>query len=277
MTARAGCGLVVALMLATSSACEIIRPLDLHPDVVALSVLLVAGESEARMLAIHPYRERGGAAPEITASLVGPGWMAAFSDTLELEACTLAEEWPGPVRCLGAVLPEAIQPQGEYGLRGTAPLGSFAGRTRVPTPPLLWDPADSLQLRLPREPGWMPIPVWYYAHVDAGTRLVDVLDVFEFQEDGTETTIPADSLGYFPLRVDRTRASTVVGIYQNGKPIRFSLRLLGLGWNYTNFVKLRHSTDPLPSPWPNFGIEGEGAFGYFDGVAASRTARVFVR
>ena len=76
---RLWCGLV-APALTASPGCETTRPFELHPDVVALAVLLVVGESEARMLAIHPNREAG-AAPEVTATLHGPGgWTAAFTD-----------------------------------------------------------------------------------------------------------------------------------------------------------------------------------------------------
>ncbi len=121
---RLRCGLV-ALALTASPGCETTRPFELHPDVVALAVLLVVGESEARMLAIHPNREAG-AAPEVTATLHGPGgWTAAFTDAAGLETCTLGKRWPSPVKCLRAALPEAIVPTGEYSLRGTAPLGSF--------------------------------------------------------------------------------------------------------------------------------------------------------
>lgn len=34
---------------------------------------------------------------------------------------------------------------------------------------------------------------------------------------------------------------------------------------------------PPPRPWPSFGIEGEGVYGYLDGVAPSRVTRVRVR
>ena len=47
-----GCGLVATVALTASSACDYIHPLELHPDVVTLEVLLIAGESSARMLDI---------------------------------------------------------------------------------------------------------------------------------------------------------------------------------------------------------------------------------
>lgn len=58
--------------------------------------------------------------------------------------------------------------------------------------------------------------------------------------------------------------------------MRFSLRLLGIGWHYTDFVKHIGVDYPLIRPWPSFGIEGEGVYGYFDGATPSRAARVLV-
>ena len=58
--------------------------------------------------------------------------------------------------------------------------------------------------------------------------------------------------------------------------MRFSLRLLGIEWNYTNFVNYA-SSFPLPEPWPGFGIEGEGVHGYFAAAAPSRAVEIRVR
>ena len=58
------------------------------------------------------------------------------------------------------------------------------------------------------------------------------------------------------------------------KPLRFSLTLLGIGWKFTNF---RYVESPAIRPWPSFGIEGEGVYGYFDGIARSRPARMVVK
>ena len=265
--------LLVVLMLAGSSACRITRPFDLDQDVVALGVLLVAGEGEARMLAIHPHREQDEAAPRITAELAGSGWTAAFSDSLQLEACTTAEELPGPASCLRAVLPEAILPGSEYGLRGRAPLGTFAGRIAVPAPPLLIRPPDTLEVPLPDDFDVFGLAIQHEVGVDVGTLLLEVLDVFETQDDGTETEIPVSRLGSFPKAIE-LREDNAITIRHGGKPLRFSLRLHGIGWRYTTFVKHRGRNDPLVRPWPNFGIEGEGAYGYFDGVAASGLAHI---
>jgi len=61
-----------------------------------------------------------------------------------------------------------------------------------------------------------------------------------------------------------------------GKPMRFSLRMLGIGWHYTDFVE-HGGEDLLTRPWPDSGIEGEGVYGFFDGVTPSRAARIFLR
>ena len=275
MRMRLRCGLV-ALALMASPGCETTRPFELHPDVVALAALLVVGESEAHMLAVHPNREAG-AAPEITATLQGPGgWTAAFTDAPGLETCTPGKTWPSPVKCLSAALPEAIVPTGQYSLRGTARLGSFTGEMEVPTAPFLVESVDTLRLPLPDEPGEIKIPIRYEVDADIGTLQAHILEVFETQEDGTEREIYPQSLGRFPQPLDGAEADTVL-IRQRGRPLRFSLRLVGIGWNYTNFIEHWGTRNPLMRPWPNFGIEGEGVYGYFDGVTRSRAARVFVR
>ena len=263
---------MVALTLAASSACEVTDLSDLHPDAVALAVLLVAGESEARMLAVHPHRQPGDAAPEITASLEGPGWKAAFSGTLELEACSGLLPGPFPSRCLGAVLPEAIRPGGGYGLHGTTLLGSFTGEVRLPTVPLLLEPLDTLRLPKRAERGSISIPIRYHVGSDSGTLLAAVLDYFVMHQNGEETELQNRY-----QEVDRGRTEATVSVLQYGRGIRFSLRLLGIGWHYSDFVKHMDIDYPLLRPWPSFGIEGEGVYGYFDGVTPSRAARVLVR
>ena len=279
MRARAAWRPVVTLTsVVTWSACNFIRPpdpLEAHPDVVSVTILLHAGESEARLLALHPHRPGNAEAPKITATLKGPGWTAAFSNELELESCTLADDWPGPLRCLGATLPEAIRAAQEYGIDGTAPLGSFNGAMTMPAAPVLVDPADSLRLPAPAEFTGVDIPFRFRMGSDIGTLLADVVDGFETQDDGTETEVNRDHLGDFPTPVEGAEADTVFVYYQD-KPLRFSLRLLGIGWNYTNFVA-QTGTFPLPQPWPSFGIEGEGVYGYFDGLTPSQAARVWIR
>jgi len=262
----------------TLSACDFTRPSDpfeAPPDVVTVALLLIAGESEARLLAVHPHRPRDGDAPQITATLKGPGWTAAFSEELELETCTNSSSWPGPVRCLGATLPEPIGAIGEYVLDGTAPLGSFKGAISMPSPPDLLEPKDDLELPAPARGTGVEIPVRYRTGSDVGTLMADVTDTFETLDDGTEIEVNRHHLGPFPRTIEGTEADTLYVFYQ-ANPLRFRLSLLGVGWHYTNF--LAHiGTFPTPKPWPSFGIEGEGVYGYFDGLTQSRSVPVRIR
>ena len=263
-----GCGLVAVLAAAAVSACQDdYGPLDLHPDVVWLEVLLVEGESEARMVARHPHRE--GEPPELSAHLEGPGWEAAFSDTLELGACTV-DRVPS-ARCLRASLPEPVRAGTSYGLRGTAPLGSFIGEARVPDSPVQL--ADTLLLSWPDKAERLPIPLRYRVGPDIGVLLVDVWDILETLEDGTEVELPAGDLGLSRWAVDHTATADTVWIDVREKPLRFSAGLLGIGRQWTNFVFIG---SPVIRPWPAFGIEGDGVYGYFDGVARSRPLRILV-
>lgn len=264
-------------LAATLPACDFTRPSDpfeAHPDVVTVGLLLVAGESEARLLAVHPHRPRDGEAPKITAALKGSGWTAAFSEELELDTCTSSDSWPGPVRCLGATLPEPIG-AGDYAIEGTAPLGSFKGAMTMPAAPDFLEPGDSLVLPPPAKYTGVEIPVKYRTGSDVGTLLADVTDTFETLDDGTEVEVNRHHLGPFPRTIEGTEADTVYVFYQ-ANPLRFRLSLLGIGWHYTNF--LAHiGTFPTPKPWPSFGIEGEGVYGYFDGLTPSRAVRVRIR
>lgn len=266
------CGFAVAAALAALPACEIVRPLDPHPDVVALTVLLVAGESEARMLAVHPHREVGFSAPVVTAELAGPGWSAGFGRMPPLEACTRALGWPGPVRCMAADLPEPIRAGGRYGTAGRAPLGSFTGEVTVPGAPLLLEPPPDLRMWV--RDLWMPvdIPMLFHGGSDIGTLLAWVSDVEEYDEGwaGVSDTL----LGTFPQLLDDTRTDTLT-VIPRGRPVRFTVRLLGIGWNYTNFLE-EAGLDPVLPPWPGFGLGGEGVYGYLDGVTSSRVSRILI-
>ena len=241
MSARAAFRFAAALAaVAASPACEFVHPLDVDPDVVSVAIMLVAGEREARLLAVHP---------------------------------TYAHQWPGPLRCLRAVLPQEIRGGGEYEIEGTAPLGAFSGKVVLPAAPVLIEPGDSLHLPGPTEYEFHPIPIRYRIGSDVGTLLADVLDAFRTEEDGMETELDMGYVASEPL--EGAEADTIFFFYQD-RPLRFSLRLLGIGWNYTNFLE-NEGLFPLPRPWPGFGIEGEGVYGYFDGIVPSRVSKVWVR
>lgn len=261
------------LTLVASSACEDTDGFDLHPDAVALAVVLVAGEREARMLVANPHRQPDDAAPEITASLEGPGWKAAFARTLELEACGGLLPGPFPSRCLGALLPEALRPDGGYRLLGTTPLGSFTGEMTFPTAPFLEEPADTLRLS-GKDIRYVTIsvPMRYQTPSDIGTLLAEVHDFIDVRAGGVEYRLPDQ---YQEVHGGRTEDTVSVHTYSN-PPMRFSLRLLGIGRHYTDFVKHIGLDYPLLRPWPGFGIEGEGVYGYFDGGTPSRATQVLV-
>lgn len=279
MRARAAVsGLLATTALAASTACEIVRPVDpfeAHPDVVAIAVLLVAGESEARIAALHPHRQWSATKPRFTAVLEGPGWTAEFHRELRLPACgQTGSGWHVPARCVGASLPEPIRPGGTYRIRGKAPLGSFTGEMTVPLVPSLVEPEYQKTLPMPDTAGLLGIPIEYQTGSNTGTLLADVFDVLETMPDGTEVEVPVSHLGPFPNALGNTEQDTV-SVYQDSRPLRFQLRLFGVGHNYTNFVKYT-GIDPLPRPWPDFGVEGEGVYGYFDGLVHSRSVPIAV-
>lgn len=270
MRARLRCGLALAAALAAFPACEIVRPLDPHPDVVALTILLVAGEREARMLAIHPHREEGFTAPVVTAELTGPGWSVGFRKRPPLEACTPAVGWPGPIRCMAADLPEPIRAGAQYGIAGRAPLGSFTGEMTVPGAPLLLEPPPDLTMRARNLLTPVDIRVLFDTGPDIGTLLAQVSDVEEY--DQRWVGVPDTLLGTFPQLLEDTRTDTIT-VIPRGKPLRFTVQLLGIGRNYTNFLD-KAGLDPVLPPWPGFGIEGEGVYGYFDGMTWSLASRI---
>lgn len=273
MRARPRCGLAAVAVLAAFPACEIVRPLDPHPDVVALTVLLVAGENEARMLAIHPHREEGFAAPVVTAELAGPGWSVGFGKRLPLEVCTAAVGWPGPTGCMAADLPEPIRAGAQYRIAGRAPLGSFTGVMTVPAAPLLLEPPPDLTMRARDLSVPVDIPVLFDTGSDIGTLLAQVSDVAEY--DGRWVGVSDTLLGTFPQLLENTRRDTVT-VLPRGRPLRFTVQLLGIGRNYTNFLA-KAGLDPVLPPWPSFGLEGEGVYGYFDGMTSSRASRIWIR
>ncbi len=143
---------------------------------------------------------------------------------------------------------------------------------QVPDPPLLL--TDTLHRSWPEKGEELGVRLRYRAGPDIGTLLVDVRDIFETREDGTEVELPTTELGLLPRGVDPAATADTVWIDVRERPLRFSLTLLGMGWNRTNLVAL---VSPALQPWPSFGLEGDGVYGYFDGVTRSRAAQVFVR
>ena len=247
--------LLALLAAAGLSACLMRLPFELDPDVVALSLLLESGERSAKMVAGHPHREWEEAPPDVSAILEGPGW------TVEFAATDPAEEGCGSLprysasTCLSAQLPEAVAP-GRYRVRGTTPLGSFSGEATVPAIPSIENPAgDTLWIHLPDDTaGFVLVPLEY--QVDSATAALFLESTFEHEGErvrGRRLCELGDSLD---LRYEKGEISL--------RGLR--LRLQALGPSYTSW--LRHVGPALEPPWPSFGIEGNGAYGYFDGISA---------
>ncbi len=236
-------GLPAALAVAGLAACEMFRPAGLDPDVVVLSLLIESGQRTASMLALHPHRVYLPVAPsKMSATLEGPGWTADFVPTESGEMC-------GARPCMIASLPEAAGP-GRYRVRGTAPPGPFTGEITVPGIPLMERPADTVRIPPPDTSGLFPIPLYY--QVDSATAAL----LFDMVVDGH------DSLGTGLWEV----GDTLYAPYDES-PYTLDVRVRGIGPNYTHWFKLTGDKLVLP-PWPSFGIEGEGVYGYFDGISA---------
>lgn len=278
---RARALVLLGSILLLSAACDgFIRPpdpLEADPDVVTVAIMLVAGESSARILAVHPHRPLTDSPPVVDAVLQGPGWTAALSETVPVESCTAAspDRWPGPASCFRAALPGAIQPGTRYGIEGTALPGAFTGSVVVPETPVLLEPGDTLTLPPPSQGRRVEVVVRYRVDPDVGTVRAEIPSAFETTDDGAEVQVDTGPFDLIPSTLKGAGTDTLSLRYRD-RPMRVSLRLLGIGWNYTNFVKYT-SSFPLPEPWPGFGIDGEGVYGYFAATAPSRAVEIRVR
>lgn len=267
--------LVALLATLAPGACDYVAspdPLELDPDVITIALVLVAGESHAAMLVGHPHRPASGTPPTVTASLIGPGWRFPFSYTTDPEeGCGGGPtNWPFPMVCLNASLPEPIREGVTYRLDGKGPKGTFTGETVVPPAPLVPDPGDTVRLRRPADSsGWFRIPIRYRASSAVGTLRPEM---FATLRDGNG--LESRWLQVFPTALDvEGQADTLwIGGRFASRFVRGSAHLLGIGWHYTNFRRSSRTR----FPWPSFGISGEGVYGYFDGSAKSRRIRIVV-
>ena len=253
-----GCAVLAAAT--TTLGCDYVAapdPLELDPDVVSIAIVLAAGESEALMLAGHPHQAPSNAPPKVSATLRGPGWEAEFSDTADIEeGCGGGPtEWPMPMVCLRAQLPEPIRERTAYRLDGEAPKGPFTGGAVVPSAPAILFPADTFQLSGRR------IPIRYDTPADVGTLRTAMLAETS-DSTGTET----EWIYVWPWDLDESATADTLDVGLNDRLKRGWLYLVGIGWQYTNFLEASEKHDRQPS----FGIEGEGVYGYFDGSARSR-------
>lgn len=258
MTARR---LLCLIAMATVGGCDYLAPPErlADPDVITIAMVLVAGDSQAHLLAGHPYRHRSDAPPKIAATLVGPGWRAAFTrETDPRDGCGGGPtDWPIPMVCLNAALPEPIRTETAYKLEGKGPKGSFTGDAVVPAAPRILEPA---RVVLPGPVGAFRIPIRYDVPPEVGTLRPEVL-----QTVGGSAGTESEWIVVFPreLDVDRQDARIVWGYPSKFR--RASLHLLGIGQRYSYFWR----SNKQRVRWPKVGISGKGVYGYFDGSSKS--------
>ena len=125
-------------------------------------------------------------------------------------------------------------------------MSSFTGETTIPAMPLLVNPADTVRLSLSDTTRYV---LRYQADSATGALLMD-----------QKLTKPNLELTRF------VEVGDTIELSGFSEPFALALRLRGIGWNYTNWFKRTGGELVLP-PWPSFGIEGEGVYGYFGGVS----------
>ena len=258
--------MVVLLAMVVPGGCDYFAPPErlVDPDAITIALVLVAGDSQAHMLAGHPFLLASDPPPKVTASLVGPGWRAEFADRTDpVDGCGGGPtDWAIPMVCLNAVLPAPIREGVDYRLQGRGPKGSFTGHTVVPAAPRIWSPGDTA---LSGPVSLIRIPIRYRVPREVGTLRPEVLQTVG---DGAGTRTEWIRPLPWELDVD-SQANTVAWSYP-AKFRRASLHLLGIGRNYTYFWR-RH---PRRATQLRAGISGEGVYGYFDGSAKSHPIEI---
>jgi len=240
----------------------------MDPDVISIAMVLVAGEGQAHLLVGRPFLGRFDPPPKVTATLIGPGWRAAFTRETDLaDGCGGGPtDWPIPKVCLNATLPEPIREKATYRLKGRGPKGSFTGVTTVPAAPSLQAPVDTVWL--PGPVGQIRIPIRYHALPEVGTLRPEVLQTVA---DSTGNVSKWKQVS--PNHLDaHGREATVAWFFERNFQ-RASLHLLGVGQRYTYFWDA-WEFDLNRVLWPKAGLSGEGVYGYFDGSAKSRSIEV---
>jgi len=262
-------GVLALAATLTSVGCNIAPPdpLALDPDAISIASVLVANETHARILVGYPHRSLSGPPPRISASLLAPGWRAAFTHETDPEdGCGGGPTfWRMPMVCLNASLPQPIREQVTYKLEGEGPKGRISGEITVPSAPLILDPGDTLWL--PDSIRSIRIPIRYRAPPGAGTLRPEVLATHR-----TSTGIEANWVSAYPggLDVDGQADTLSVPGADVSRLEAASMHLLGIGWNYTRF----RESSRVRFPWPSFGLSGDGIYGYFDGSAKSRRVHI---
>ncbi len=260
-------GLFVLTAVLAAGGCDYFASPDqlMDPDVISIAMVLVAGESEAHMLVGRPFLGRFDPPPRVTATLIGPGWRAAFSrETALEEGCGGGPtDWSIPMVCLNATLPEPIREKVTYGLEGRGPKGSFSGETVVPAAPTIQAPLDTVWL--PGPVGQIEVPIRYHAPPEVGTLRPEVL-----QTVGDSTGTESKWMSVLPRDLDPDGREAIVGWSFQRNFQRASLHLLGMGQRYTFIWEFKGER----VLWPKAGLSGEGVYGYFDGSAKSRSIEI---
>ncbi len=269
---------VAALVLATVACDGFTRPEEMFTpkgDVVTIGAVVVAGQSVAYLLASHPHRAFGEEPPVVAATLSGPAWDAAYSDSVDLIQCgvLVPEQWAGPAVCLRAKLPEAVQEQVRYTLAGTTALGAFGGATTVPPAPTVLEPTDTVRLSVANSEEPAGVNLRFETAEQVGAVTVDVINAVQMTVEG-----PRNSWVKFtvPQVLEIQTGTQHVAVHGPWTPpeFRFDLHLLGFERNYSLFIERRRE-NVLQRPWPSFGLAGdEGIYGYFGAAARSHAISV---
>jgi len=262
-------GLAVLIAMSVPGGCDYFAsPERLDSDVVSIAILLVAGERQAQLLAGHPLLDTSHPPPSVEATLIGPGWEAAFAlRTNPRNGCGGGPtDWAIPMVCLNAELPEPIREGVTYKLAGRGPKGSFTGETVVPAAPRILAPEDTVWLK--RSTSKFRVPVRYLAPPEVGTLRPEVFQTVDVGPGSRSEWIDAE-----PRELDLDdREATVVWEY-TPRLRRASLHLFGIGRQYSDLRKLAGTR----TKWRGLGVTGEGVYGYFAGSARSPPVEVRMR
>ena len=279
MRARTRRPTAVLLGVGVISGCEEYSPLR-NPDAITITALLEAGALEARMAAIHLHRSDEEAAQWIVrdAVLRGPGWTVPFADTLG-ECSGSSGRPPACARTeveLRAELPEPIAPATTYVVEGEGVLGPFACTIDVPASPVLLDIPDTL--RIPMDTAVF-VPFRWEVGPEVGllSLMGDVQITDEFGVQSPRPWLRDDVAAPDGTGADSVYFDTVIDPGDKISRIVWRLHLAGLGWNREEWLRipdeLWHAQAAEAAGFAGAGgVEGEGAYGYCDGVSYSRTA-----
>ncbi len=265
------------LAMAAFSACDFLtRPdEDFSPeeDAVTIGAALLSELSEAHLLATSPHRPFDGRPPAgVSATLTGPGWKAAYADTVDLKRCgvVMPSRWR-PAHCLRAQLPQPLRAGVEYAIAGTTHQGGFRGRATVPRPPVALA-LDTQHVEVASSSDPVEFEVRFDIPPEVGAVTMDVRNAIQLKNNGSSEAGWVGTLT--PSALDIVAKSQRVKAWSRWRRpgIRFEVRLIGYETNYARFVD-HHEDMVLHMPWPDFGLEADkGVYGYFGAAALSLEA-----